>query len=353
MSMSNTTMATRRLGRSDLQVSALGMGCWAIGGAMASGDQPLGYSGVDDDEARLALERAVERGVTLFDTADAYGAGHSERLLAPVLAHHPEVLVATKFGNTIDEDRRQLTGRDTTPDYMRKALEGSLRRLSRDQIELYQLHVSDVDDSQALDLVAALEEVVAEGLVRWYGISTDDPTRVDLFATGPRCTAVQLQLNVFDDNPAALAACDRHDLAALCRSPLAMGLLGGRYNADTALPPDDIRGLAPDWLRWFTDGRPNADFLAQIDVVRDILTGDGRTLAQGALGWIWARHPRAIPLPGFRNVAQVEENASALERGPLSERNYLEVQRALGRSADCVRSSDESRATTRFVDPVI
>jgi diketogulonate reductase-like aldo/keto reductase len=216
MSMSNTTMATRRLGRSDLQVSALGMGCWAIGGAMASGDQPLGYSGVDDDEARLALERAVERGVTLFDTADAYGAGHSERLLAPVLAHHPEVLVATKFGNTIDEDRRQLTGRDTTPDYMRKALEGSLRRLSRDQIELYQLHVSDVDDSQALDLVAALEEVVAEGLVRWYGISTDDPTRVDLFATGPHCTAVQLQLNVFDDNPAALAACDRHDLAALC-----------------------------------------------------------------------------------------------------------------------------------------
>ena len=353
MSMSNTTMATRRLGRSDLQVSALGMGCWAIGGAMASGDQPLGYSGVDDDEARLALERAVERGVTLFDTADAYGAGHSERLLAPVLAHHPEVLVATKFGNTIDEDRRQLTGRDTTPDYMRKALEGSLRRLSRDQIELYQLHVSDVDDSQALDLVAALEEVVAEGLVRWYGISTDDPTRVDLFATGPHCTAVQLHLNVFDDNPAALAACDRHDLAALCRSPLAMGLLGGRYNADTALPPDDIRGLAPDWLRWFTDGRPNADFLAQIDVVRDILTGDGRTLAQGALGWIWARHPRAIPLPGFRNVAQVEENASALERGPLSERNYLEVQRALGRSADCVRSSDESRATTRFVDPVI
>ena len=353
MSMSNTTMATRRLGRSDLQVSALGMGCWAIGGAMASGDQPLGYSGVDDDEARLALERAVERGVTLFDTADAYGAGHTERLLAPVLAHHPEVLVATKFGNTIDEDRRQLTGRDTTPDYMREALEGSLRRLSRDQIELYQLHVSDVDDSQALDLVAALEEVVAEGLVRWYGISTDDPARVDLFATGPHCTAVQLQLNVFDDNPAALAACDRHDLAALCRSPLAMGLLGGRYNADTALPPDDIRGLAPDWLRWFTDGRPNADFLAQIDVVRDILTGDGRTLAQGALGWIWARHPRAIPLPGFRNVAQVEENASALERGPLPERNYLEVQRALGRSADCVRSSDESRATTRFVDPVI
>ena len=331
MITTNTVMATRRLGRSDLQVSALGLGCWPIGGALAIGDQPLGYAGVDDEEAQRALERAVERGVTLFDTADVYGAGHSERLLARVLAAHPHVLVATKFGNTFDEDARQLTGVDTTPGYMRRALDASLRRLGRDHVDLYQLHASDVDDSRAIELVTALEEVVAEGLVRWYGISTDDPTRVDLFATGPHCTAVQLQLNVFDDNPAALAASDRHDLAALCRSPLAMGLLGGRYNAGTVLPHDDIRALAPDWLKWFTDGRANPDFLARLNIVRDILSRDGRTLAQGALGWIWARDPRAIPLPGFRNVAQVEENAAGLERGPLPERDYLDVQRALGR----------------------
>ena len=112
------TVMTRRLGRSNLKVSALGLGCWAIGGAMAAGDQQLGYAGVDDDLAVQALHRAVELGITLFDTADAYGAGHSERLLAGVLADHPDVVVATKVGNTIDEASRQLTGVDTSPAYV-------------------------------------------------------------------------------------------------------------------------------------------------------------------------------------------------------------------------------------------
>jgi aryl-alcohol dehydrogenase-like predicted oxidoreductase len=325
-----TTMA-RTLGRSGLQVSALGMGCWPIGGALAAGDQPLGYAGVTDSDARRALDRAVELGVTLFDTADVYGAGHSERLLAPVLAANPHVLVATKFGNTFDEDTRQLTGVDTSPGYVRRALLESLRRLDRDHVDIYQLHASDVDDKRAFELVDALEALVSEGLVRWYGISTDDPTRVEIFATGPHCTAVQLQLNVLDDNPDALAACDRHDLAALCRSPLAMGPLGGRYTAESTLPATDIRSRNPDWLRWFTEGEPNPDFLNRIDTVRDILTRNGRTLAQGALGWIWARHPRTIPLPGFRNTAQVEDNAGALQHGPLAEEDFAEVQQALGR----------------------
>src|SRR5512133_554480 len=143
------TVLARRLGRSNLQVSALGLGCWAIGGAMAAGDQPLGYAGVDDAEAVRALHRAVELGVTLFDTADAYGAGHSERLLGSVLADHPEVLVATKFGNTIDEATRQLTGVDTSPAYVRRALAASLRRLGRERVDLYQLHTSDVTRERA------------------------------------------------------------------------------------------------------------------------------------------------------------------------------------------------------------
>jgi aryl-alcohol dehydrogenase-like predicted oxidoreductase len=326
-----TTTTARRLGRCGETVSALGMGCWAIGGAMAAGDQQLGYAGSDDDESRAALHRAVERGVTLFDTADAYGAGHSERLIGETIAQRPEVLVATKFGNTIDEQSRQLTGTDSSPDYLPRALTASLRRLRRDHVDLYQLHTIPVSRGEAEDLVAVLEREVDAGRVRWYGVSTDDPDQAALFAGAPHCTALQIQLNVFDDNQPMLDVCAEHDLAALCRSPLAMGLLGGRYTADSTLPADDIRGRQPDWLRWFTDGRPTPEFLDSLDRVRALLTEDGRTLAQGALAWIWAHHPQTIPLPGFRNRAQVDANTDALGFGPLTADQHRAVEAALGR----------------------
>jgi aryl-alcohol dehydrogenase-like predicted oxidoreductase len=300
---------------------------------MAAGEQPLGYAGVDDDAAREAIRRGVERGVTLFDTADAYGAGHSERLLGEVLEHEPQVRIATKFGNTIDETNRQLTGVDVSPGYVRSALAASLRRLRRERVDLYQLHTPDVTPTQAEDLVAVLEDLAAEGSIGWWGVSTDDAQTARRFAPGPHCTAMQLELNVLDDNPAMLQVCAEHDLAALCRSPLAMGLLGGRYGPTSTLPTDDVRGRQPEWLRWFRDGRPNPDYLAALDAVRSALTIDGRTLAQGAIGWIWAHDSRAIPLPGFRNVAQVDDTTGALGIGPLPADAYVATQEALSRQA--------------------
>lgn len=281
---------------------------------------------MDDDEAREGIRRAVELGVTLFDTADAYGAGHGERLLGEVLHDAPDVHVATKFGNTIDETTRQLTGVDVSPGYVRRAVVASLRRLRRDHVDLYQLHHGDVTADQADDLVVVLEDLVAEGAIRWWGVSTDDPVVARRFAGAPHCTAMQLELNVLDDNPAMLQVCDDHDLAALCRSPLAMGLLGGHYSATSTMPAGDIRAAQPDWLRWFADGRPEPAYLAAVDAVRSALTEDGRSLAQGALGWIWAHHPRAIPLPGFRNTTQVDDNVGALARGPLKPASYAAVQ---------------------------
>jgi aryl-alcohol dehydrogenase-like predicted oxidoreductase len=324
---------TRALGRSGIEVSALGLGGWAIGGAMAAGGQPLGYAGTDDDAARAGIRRGVEKGVTLFDTADTYGAGHSERLLGEVLEGEPQVRIATKFGNTIDEATRQLTGVDVSPAYVRTAVTASLRRLRRDRVDLYQLHHSDVTPAQAEDLVAVLEDLVSEGSIAWWGVSTDDAAVARLFAAAPHCTALQLQLNVLDDNAAMLQVCADHDLAALCRSPLAMGLLGGRYTATSTLPQDDVRGRQPEWLRWFSGGRPDPDYLAALDAVRSTLTGNGRTLAQGALAWIWAHDERTIPLPGFRNSGQVEDNAGALALGPLPVGEYEAVQAALGRTA--------------------
>lgn len=321
----------RTLGRSGIEVSALGMGCWAIGGPWYAGEQPLGWGEVDDTESIQAVRRALELGVTFFDTADTYGAGHSERVLARALAgRRDEVVLATKWGHTFDEETRQMTGVDSSPEHLRRAVEASLRRLDTDRIDLYQLHLNDLAIPTALALVETLEKLVAEGKIRWYGWSTDFPDRAEAFATaGAHATAIQHSFSLLEDSPQVLAVCERFDLASINRSPLAMGLLTGKFTASSTLAADDVRGLSPEWLSWFRDGRPAPEFLARVETVRQALTADGRTLAQGALGWLWARSGQTVPIPGCRTVAQVEENAGALRYGPLAPDQLAEVDQAL------------------------
>lgn len=330
-----TAVPTRRLGRSGLQVSALGLGTWPLGGDMAAGELKLGYAGVDEAETIAALERGLEAGVTLVDTADAYGAGHAERALRPVLASHPDVRIATKFGNLIDESARQLTGVDVSPEYIRSAAEASLSRLGRDRIDLYQLHTPDISTAQAEDAIATLEDLVADGSIAWYGVSTDDPELARPFIAGEHCTAMQIELNVLDDNPAMLELCESADLGVLCRSPLAMGLLGGRYSANRPVAgADDVRTHQPEWMKWFVKGTPSPQYLEALDAVRADLASDGRSLVQGALAWIWARSDRAVPIPGFRNAGQVDDLAGALENGPLEPDAFERIEQTLrGRDA--------------------
>ncbi|MFI7577145.1 aldo/keto reductase [Micromonospora sp. NPDC049497] len=324
-------LTTRTLGRSGIEVSALGMGCWAIGGPWSEGTQPLGWGAVDDDESVRAVRRALDLGITLFDTADTYGAGHSERILGRALAgRRDEAVIATKWGHTFDEATRRATGQDASPAYLRRAVTDSLRRLGTDRIDLYQLHLADLSAPRAEALIGTCEDLVADGLVRAYGWSTDRPDRAALFGHGARhATAVQHALSVLRDAPDLLAVCDKYDLASVNQGPLGMGLLTGKYAAGSTLPRDDVRGMAPGWLEWFRGGRPAPEWLRRVGAVRAALTADGRTLAQGALGWIWARSGRTIPIPGCRTVAQVEENAAALDRGPLSPDQFAEVERQL------------------------
>jgi aryl-alcohol dehydrogenase-like predicted oxidoreductase len=328
-----TVETTRTLGRSGVAVSAIGLGCWAIGGPFSAPDgKPLGWGEVDDAESVRAIERALELGATFFDTADVYGAGDSERVLGRALAGRRDaVVIATKFGNVFDESTRRITGSDASPQYVRRACAASLRRLGTDWIDLYQLHLSDYDPAAAAEVRDALEELVAEGLIRAYAWSTDDADRARVFAEGRHCVAVQHELNVLHDAPALLELCESEGLASVNRSPLAMGLLTGKFTAESRLAAGDIRGQAPEWLRWFRDGRPAGEWLQKLAAVREILTGSGRTLAQGALGWILARSERTIPIPGFRTVAQVEDNLRALEHGPLAADELREIERLLER----------------------
>jgi len=237
--------------------------------------------------------------------------------------------VATKFGNTFDEATRQITGEDASPAYIRRACEASLRRLGTDRIDLYQFHLSGYDPAAAVEVRETLEALVDDGLIRAYAWSTDDPDRARVFAEGEHCGAVQHQLNVLSDAPELIELCESEGLASVNRSPLAMGLLTGKFDADARLPEDDIRGRAPEWLQWFRDGRPAPEWLERMNAVREILSGGGRSLAAGALGWILARSDRTIPIPGFRTVAQVEDNLSALEHGPLSADQLREIEEVL------------------------
>ena len=323
----------RKLGRSGIEVSALGMGCWAIGGPFWDGETPLGWGEVDDNESIRAVHAALDMGVNFFDTANVYGAGHSERVLGRAFAgRRPGVVIATKFNAVFDENTRQVTGSGPSPEGIRKACEESLRRLDTDYIDLYQFHDNGYPPEKAAPVRETLEALVQEGKIRTYGWSTDFVDRAAVFAEGENCTAIQVELNVIDDNPEMVAFCDAENLAAINRGPLAMGLLTGKYSPGTQVAMDDVRGQkSPDWMKYFKDGQPNPEWMAKREAILEILTSEGRTVAQGALAWLWGRTPLTLPIPGFRTVAQVEENAGAMAYGPLTPDQMTQIDSILER----------------------
>ena len=327
-----STTFTRQLGRSGIQVSAMGLGCWAIGGPFTNTEGvPVGWGDVNDNESIRAIHCALDLGVNFFDTADVYGTGHSEEILAKALVgRRDEVVIATKFGNVFNSKKRQLTGEDGSPEYIRRALEASLRRLNTDYIDLYQFHIWGYPPEEAGPTRDTLEELVKEGKIRGYAWSTDVLESVKVFAEGPNCTAVQQQLNIFGGNDEILVLCEEKNLASINRSPLAMGLLTGKFQENSRFPANDVRRHA-EWFEGFKDGKPNPEWLKKLDAIREILTSRGRTLAQGALAWIWGRSEKTIPIPGFKTVRQVEENAAAMQFGPLNAEQMREIDALLGR----------------------
>lgn len=325
---------TRLLGRSGIAVSAMGLGCWAIGGPAYRGETPVGWGEVDDNESIRAIQRAVDLGVTFFDTANVYGAGHSEEVLGRALKdRRHEVAIATKFGNGIlDQEARQIGGAFATPADIKRQCEESLRRMNIEVIDLFQFHQGSYPIEPVPYMLEALEELVLAGKIRAYGWSTDSPLRAIAFSERAHCSAVQFQLNVLDDNPDMITVCEDRNLAGINRGPLAMGLLTGKFTSGDTLGENDVRGIkSPDWMKYFKHGQPNPEWYDKVKAMRDVLTSGGRTLAQGALAWIWARSPKMIPIPGFRTVKQVEENAAAMRFGPLNKEQMAEIESIMER----------------------
>ena len=323
----------RKLGRLAIETSAMGMGCWAIGGPFWSGKEPHGWGEVDDQESIKAIQTCLELGVNLFDTANVYGAGHSERILGRALGKQREnAVIVTKFGAIFDEETRQVTGGSAEPDSIRQACEDSLRRLNTDTIDIYLFHFNEYSLEKAGEVRETLEALVEDGKIRSYGWSTDFPDRASYFAHGENCSAIELQLNVIDDNPEVIAVCEQFNLAAINRGPLAMGLLTGKYQSNIKVDGDDVRGeKSPEWMKYFKNGLPNPEWADKVAAIGEILRSGGRTLAQGALAWLWARSELTFPIPGIRTVAQAEENCKAMKYGPLKQEQMLEIDNILDR----------------------
>lgn len=324
----------RILGRSKIEVSAVGMGCWAIGGPWTFLGSPAGWSAVDDRESIRAVHAALDQDVNFFDTAANYGCGHSESILGQALQGRREgAVIATKFGYDVNETTKNVVNygdEETGPviDYLRSDVEHSLRRLGTDYIDVYQLHIWGYDVERSAELREGLEALVQEGKIRCYGWSTDRPKAVRAFAEGEHCAVVQQQLNIFDGVDEVLDICEEADLASINRGPLGMGVLTGKFTPQSSFPEDDVRHHAK-WFEGLVDGHPNPVWLKKMEDLRDILTSDGRTLAQGALAWIWGRSPRTVPIPGFKTAAQVEENAGAMRYGPLKHDQMKDVREIL------------------------
>ena len=317
----------RLLGKSGIEVSGLGMGCWAIGGPWTwaqPGNEPFpaGWGKTDDQESIRSIQAGLDAGINFFDTAANYGAGHSEVILGQALGgKRNQVVIATKFGHIIDEQAKTVYG---DPDQIlvnvRQDVENSLRRLQTEVIDIYQLHDGGYDPERALELRGSLEDLVREGKIRWYGWSTDLVDRAKVFAPGEHCTSIQFRLNAIFDNLEMRKLCAQYGLAGINKDPLNKGILTGKFTPQSKFPHDDNRTSVD-----FSQGE-YARRLKMVEDLREVLTSDGRSMAQGALAYIWALDERMVPIPGFKTIQQVIDNAGALKFGALSQFQLEQAQ---------------------------
>jgi aryl-alcohol dehydrogenase-like predicted oxidoreductase len=303
------------------------MGCWAIGGpwTWAQPDRdpfPAGWGETNDDDSIRAIHAALDAGINFFDTAANYGAGHSERILGQALkGRRASVIIATKFGHIINEAEKTVYADDNLIlSNVRQDVQNSLRRLQTDYIDIYQLHAGEYDPELALELREILEDLVREGFIRWYGWSTDRVDRARVFAGGEKCTSIQFQLNVIFDNPEMRQLCADFDLGGINKDPLNKGILTGKFTSAATFPPDDLRSRVD-----FKEDRI-ARRLKVVDALKEILTSGGRSMAQGALAYIWGLDLRMIPIPGFKTIQQVQDNAGAMAHGPLTQEEVRQAR---------------------------
>jgi aryl-alcohol dehydrogenase-like predicted oxidoreductase len=315
-------------------IPALGLGCWAIGGPFYADETPLGWGDVEDAVSIRAIATAVDLGIRFFDTAQCYGTGHSETVLGHALAKRSDVMIGTKVGLAINPTTKQVTGEMLAITEIKASVEQSLKRLQRDHIDIIHLHLNELPIIEAAPIFDCLLMLRREGKISSFGWSTDFPDRAAAFADMDGFVAIQHAMNVFYRADMLIPTIEEKALLSINRSPLAMGLLGGKHNAATRFDEGEVRGRTATWMDYFADGRIRPEYATRLANIRALLQSDGRTLVQGALCWLWARSTQTLPIPGFRNPEQVTEIAGALNFGPLSKIVMAEIETLIDREPE-------------------
>lgn len=293
-------MKTRKLGANGPEVSAIGLGCMGMSAF---------YGGSDEAQSISVIHRALDLGVTLFDTAEMYGPHTNEVLVGKALKdRRVQAFVATKFGINYNADRTRLMT-DGSPANVRRAIEGSLQRLGVDHVDLYYLHRVD-PDTPIEETVGAMAELVQEGKVRFLGLSEAAPdTLRKAHATHP-ITALQTEYSLWSREPEdeLFSVVRELGIGFVPYSPLGRGFLSGDITSIDDLDADDFRRTNPRFM-----GENFQKNLDLVEAVKAIASDKGITAAQLALAWVLAQGEDLIPIPGTRRIATLEQNAAAVD----------------------------------------
>jgi len=294
-------MQTRELGRSGLHVSAIGLGCMGIS---------FGYADTLSKDDGIALIRgAAERGITFFDTAEVYGPFVNEEIVGEALApFRDQVVIATKFGFDIDPGTGETRGVSSRPELIRRAAEGSLKRLGVERIDLLYQHRVD-PDVPIEDVAGTVRDLIAEGKVRYFGLSEPGVQTLRRAHAVQRVTALQNEYSLWWRAPESngiLEACDELGIGFVPYSPLGKGFLTGAMNRDTKLADGDFRKTTPR----FTP-EAMAKNQAFVDLLKRVAADKKVTPAQVALAWLLAQRRYVVPIPGTTKLHRLEENIAA------------------------------------------
>lgn len=302
-------MKYRTLGRTGIRVSEIGFGAWAIGGVVPG--QVSGYGPTDDAQSIRAIEAALEHDITFFDTANSYGAGHSEELLGKVLSAEAyrgyDVVLATKTGTVRKEG--QPVQKDFSAKQMMESVEDSLRRLRRDTIDVLQLHSPADAVLQQGEVFDTLRRLKESGKIRFAGVSTTPKQGMMILKIGGAAEVVdvmQVPYNVLQQEARfeLFPAAQQHNIGIIVRDPLLNGLLTGKYNQHTVFPENDMRSVK------FAGGKLDIA-LRRINQIRFIEGGGDYSMAEAALRFCLAEEAVSVLIPGAKSPAQVEGNAKA------------------------------------------